>query len=114
VVVLDDQHARDQLPVFDGVADTVGGTTTQKLFDKIRRGGSIATVLDEPPGAREHGFEVRKIWAHPDAERLATLLRALAARTLVIPIAKRFQLAQIREAHEAAQRGAGGKVLVQM
>jgi NADPH:quinone reductase-like Zn-dependent oxidoreductase len=114
VVVLDDPDASDQLPVFDGVADTVGGATTQKLLDNIRRGGSIATVLDEPPGARERGLEARKIWAHPDPERLATLLRALAAGTLVIPIAKRFQLSQIRAAHEAAQRGAGGKVLVQM
>jgi len=111
IVVLDDA---DAMPMFDAIADTVGGAPTQKLLDKIRRGGSIGTVVGEPPGARERGLEVRQIWAQPDPDRLAALLRAIAEGSLVIPIAKRFSLSQIRDAQQAAQQGAGGKVIVQM
>jgi NADPH:quinone reductase-like Zn-dependent oxidoreductase len=111
VIALDDEKA-DPLPVFDGIADTVGGASTEKLLDRVRRGGTVGTVVGEPPGARERGIEVRHLWAHPDHVRLASILRAVAEGALVLPIAKRFPLAQIREAQEAAQKGAGGKVVV--
>jgi NADPH:quinone reductase-like Zn-dependent oxidoreductase len=116
VVVLDDDHDGGQAPtpIWDAIADTVGGAAIQRLLDHIRRGGSVGTVVGEPPGARERGLDVRQIWAHPDPERLSALLRAVAEGTLVIPIAGRFSLAQIREAQQLAQKGAGGKVVVQM
>ena len=60
----------------------------------------------------ERGLEVRHQWAHPDPARLARLVRAVAEGALVIPIARRFPLAQIRDAQQFAQQGAGGKVLV--
>jgi NADPH:quinone reductase-like Zn-dependent oxidoreductase len=56
---------------------------------------------------------VRHIWAHPDPARLAALLRAVADGSLVIPIARRFPLSQIREAQEVAQAGAGEKVVLE-
>ncbi|HEY1817842.1 MAG TPA: NADP-dependent oxidoreductase [Kofleriaceae bacterium] len=114
IVALDDERMLDQLPVLDAIADTVGGATTQQLLDKVRRGGRVATVLEEPAGARERGIDVRKVWTRPDAERLAALLREIAGGTLVIPIAKRFPLARIREAQQLAQHGAGGKVVVEI
>ena len=52
--------------------------------------------------------------AHPDPERLASMLRAVAEGTIVIPIAKRFPVSEIREAHELAEKGAGGKVLLRL
>ncbi len=112
IVVLD--GAAGAIPVFDAIADTVGGAPMQKLLDNIRRGGAIGTVVGEPPGARERGLEVRQVWAHPNPDRLGTLLQAIAEGALVMPIAKRFSLAQIREAQQSAQSGAGGKVIVQM
>jgi NADPH:quinone reductase-like Zn-dependent oxidoreductase len=86
----------------------------QTLVDKVRRGGRIGTVVGEPPGARERGLEVHPVRAHPDPKRLAAMVRAVAEGTLVIPIAKRLSLSQIREAQQLAQTGAGGKVIVQM
>ena len=114
VVALDGDLAAVQLPMFDAIADTVGAATTEKLLDHVVRGGAIASVVSEPPGASERGFEVRHIWAHPDPDQLASLVRAVAAGALVIPIAQRFPLAAIRDAHRAAQAGAGGKVVVEM
>jgi NADPH:quinone reductase-like Zn-dependent oxidoreductase len=112
VVALDDDRA--QPPTFDAVADTIGGAPLQRMLDHVRRGGVIATVVGEPAGARERGLEPRHIWAHPDPARLAALARAVAEGALVIPIAKRLPLARIREAHQLAQAGAGGKVIVEM
>jgi NADPH:quinone reductase-like Zn-dependent oxidoreductase len=114
VVALDADHFAEQLPELDALADTVGGVTTQVLLDRVKRGGSIGSVVDDPPGARERGLEVRHVGAHPKPDRLATLLGAIADGSLVIPIAKRFSLSQIREAQAAAEQGLGGKVVVQM
>jgi NADPH:quinone reductase-like Zn-dependent oxidoreductase len=113
VFALDDERT-DSLPALDAIADTVGGPSIQRIVDRIRRGGTVGTVVGEPPGAREHGLEVRQVWAHPDHERLGAILRAVVEGALVLPIAKRFSLAQIREAQDAAQKGAGGKVVVRV
>lgn len=112
VVALDEPNGGTALPTFDAIADTVGGAAIQQLLDKVRRGGAIGTVVGEPAGARERGLEIRPIWAHPEPERLATLLRAVADGKLVIPIARRLPLAQIREATQAAEHHSAGKVLV--
>jgi NADPH:quinone reductase-like Zn-dependent oxidoreductase len=114
VVSLDDETDCRRLPTLDGIADTVGASVTERLFDRVRRGGVIASVTSDPKGAEERGLEVRHQWAHPDPERLATLVRAVAEGALVIPIAKRFSLAQIREAQQFAEQGTGGKVIVRV
>src|SRR5580693_5620178 len=112
VVALDDEIDCRRLPTLDGIADTVGASVTERLLDRVRRGGVVASVASDPKGADERGLEVRHQWAHPDAKRLATLVRAVAEGALVIPIARRFPLAQIHEAQQLAEHGAGGKVIV--
>jgi NADPH:quinone reductase-like Zn-dependent oxidoreductase len=114
VVALDDEIDSRRLPTLDGIADTVGASVTERLLDRVRRGGVVASVASDPKGAHERGLEVRHHWAHPDPERLAALVRAVAEGALVIPIARRFPLAQIREAQQFAEQGAGGKVLVRV
>jgi NADPH:quinone reductase-like Zn-dependent oxidoreductase len=114
VVALDDEIDCRRLPTLDGIADTVGASVTERLLDRVRRGGVVASVASDPKGAHERGLEVRHHWAHPDPERLAALVRAVAEGALVIPIARRFPLAQIREAQQFAEQGAGGKVLVRV
>jgi NADPH:quinone reductase-like Zn-dependent oxidoreductase len=114
VVALDDEIDCRWLPTLDGIADTVGASVTERLLDRVRRGGVVASVASDPKGAHERGLEVRHHWAHPDPERLAALVRAVAEGALVIPIARRFPLAQIREAQQFAEQGAGGKVIVRV
>ena len=55
---------------------------------------------------------MRAFMAHPNAARLAELAADVAAGRLVIPIAKRFPLAQADEAHALAEKSAGGKILL--
>ena len=111
-VALDDDSAIARLPQLDSIADTVGGQTVQKLLGKVKTGGVIGSVLGEPLGAKERGLAVRGYTVRPDGSRLARLALAVAEGKLVIPIAKRFPLAEIRKAQTAAQAGAGGKVVL--
>jgi NADPH:quinone reductase-like Zn-dependent oxidoreductase len=114
VVSLDDVQALAKLPPMDVIVDTVGGEATQRALASLKPGARIASVVGEPARAKERGFVVRAFLAHPDGRRLADLARAVAARELVIPIARRFPLAEAAKAHEWVERGAGGKVLLTM
>lgn len=112
VVALDNDADIEALPLLDGIADTVGGATLAKLLGKVKRGGTIGSVVGEPPGAREHGLVVRAFMAHPDAPRLRALAQAVADGKLVIPIVRRLPLAEARQAQELAEHHAGGKVIL--
>jgi len=112
VVSLDDTDAIAKLPTLDGIADTVGGETVQKLLGKVKAGGVIGSVVGEPAGAKEHGLMVRALFAHVDSKRLSELARAVAERKLLIPIAKRMPLSDARQAQALAEKGAGGKVVL--
>jgi NADPH:quinone reductase-like Zn-dependent oxidoreductase len=114
VLALDDDKEVERLPRIDAIADTVGGETLQKLLRKVKPGGTIGTVLGEPPGAKERGLAVHAHLTHPDSKRLATLAAAVAAGALTIPIARRMPLEEIREAHTLAERGAGGKIVLRI
>jgi NADPH:quinone reductase-like Zn-dependent oxidoreductase len=92
----------------------VGGETLQKLLGKVKNGGTVGSVLGEPPGAAERGLVARAHLTHPDGARLAELVQAVAAGKLVIPIVQRMPLARIREAQQLAQSGPGGKVVLRV
>jgi NADPH:quinone reductase-like Zn-dependent oxidoreductase len=113
VVALDDEGELAKLPTLDGIADTIGGDTIQKLYGKLKPGGKLGSVLGEPAGAKERGFVVRAFMARSNPQRLGELAQAVADGKLVIPIAKRYPLAEAAAAHEFAEKGgAQGKVLL--
>jgi NADPH:quinone reductase-like Zn-dependent oxidoreductase len=113
VVALDSDSEIEALPPLDGVADTVGGATTTKLLARLKPGGTVASVVGEPAGAKEHGLDVRLLLhTRPDASRLATLAQVVAEGTLVLPIIMRMSLPRAGEAQSLAEHHAGGKVLL--
>ena len=112
VAIIDDDAEIAKLPALDGIADTVSGDTIQKLLGKLKRGGKLGTVLGEPAGAKEKGFAVKAFMTRSDPQRLGELTRAVAAGKLQIPIARRFPLAEAAAAHQLAERGVSGKVLL--
>jgi NADPH:quinone reductase-like Zn-dependent oxidoreductase len=112
VVAIDDEAEIARLPTLDGIADTVGGEVTQKLLAKLKPGGKIGSVLGEPAGAKERGFVVRAFLTHSDPKRLGELAQAVADGKLVVPIAKRFPLAEAAAAHALAEQHVDGKVLL--
>lgn len=112
VVALDDPDALGRLPELDAIADTVGGETIKKLFGKVKAGGAIGSVVGEPEGAKAKGLKVHAVFAHPDSKRLAEIGAAIARGELVIPVAKRFPLADARAAQDLAEAGGLAKVLL--
>jgi NADPH:quinone reductase-like Zn-dependent oxidoreductase len=112
VIAIDDERELDALPELDALADTVGGETAARLVQKVKRGGVVGSVVGEPPGARARGVAVHAIVAHGDARRLRELAEAMARRELVVPIARRFPLAEAAAAHALAEGGGVGKVLL--
>jgi NADPH:quinone reductase-like Zn-dependent oxidoreductase len=113
VVVLDDGGGDiARLPALDGIANTIFGDTIQALLGNLVPGGKIGSVVGEPAGAAARGFVVRAFLTHNDPGRLGELAQAVADGKLVVPIAKRFPLAEARAAHEVAEAGADGKVLL--
>ena len=112
VVAMDDEVAVGRLGSLDAVADTVGGDAVIGLAARLKQGGIWATVVGGPEGAKERGIKVHDIQTRPDATRLTALAKALSRGQLVIPVAQRFALGQIRDAHRAVEQGTSGKVLV--
>ena len=112
VVAIDDDGDLARLPALDGIADTVGGETIQTLLAKLKPGGKLGSVLGEPAGAKEKGFLVKAFMTRSDPKRLGELARAVADGKLVIPIARRFPLAEAAAAHELAETHVDGKVLL--
>src|SRR5919109_3534937 len=112
VVAIDDDAEIGALPELDAIADTVGGATIAKLLSKLRKGGTLGSVVGEPAAAKGRDIRVRSIVAHPDARRLEELANAAARGELRIPIGARFPISQVREAHRMAEHGAAGKILL--
>jgi NADPH:quinone reductase-like Zn-dependent oxidoreductase len=112
IVVLDDAAGLADAPSFDAIADTVDGDTIRKLYGKLEPAGRIGSVLGEPAGAKDRGFTVRAFMSQPDSKMLARYALEVAKRRLVIPIAAKLPLAQVREAQTLAEKGPGGKVLL--
>jgi len=112
VVALDDPAVVDRIPPLDSIADTVGGETVARLVPRVKRGGTIGSVLGEPSGTKERGLLVRAIQTHADSKRLSALAQAVVAGEFVIPIGGRFPLSNAGDAHRLAERGGTGKVLL--
>ncbi len=112
VTAIDDEAAIASLPPLDAICDTVGGATVAALLPALKEGGTVASVLGPPAGAKERGLNVIAMQTQPDAQRLADLAQAVREQRLVIPIERTFPLAQGAEAFQLARSGGAGKVLL--
>lgn len=112
VVALDDESEIDSLEQLDAIADTVNGGLIGKLIPKLKQSGVIGSVLGKPAAAEKAGIRVVAIMSHPDAARLHTLADDAAKGALTIPVSKVFPLREIRQAHELAEKGAEGKIVL--
>jgi len=112
VVAIDDDAEIKALPQLDGIADTVGGETIGKLLAHVKAGGTIGSAVGPIEAAKGHDVKVSPFGAQANAKQLHELVEAIAKERFRIPITKRFTLAQVGEAQKAAEKGAGGKVLI--
>lgn len=112
VVGLDDEADLKGLPELDGIASTIYGDLVNKLLPHVKKGGTIGSVVGPVPGAEERGLKVVAFSATPNGKQLAELAEAVAKERFRIPIAKKLKLEQMGEAHKAAEKGPGGKIVI--
>jgi NADPH:quinone reductase-like Zn-dependent oxidoreductase len=113
IVAIDSEEEIGHLHDLDAIADTVGGTTIQRLLKAIRGGGVLGSVLGEPEGASKYDIRVEAFMVRPDASRLYELADDAAGHEFSIPIARTMKLQEIQEAHRIAERGKlGGKIVL--
>ena len=113
VVALDKADEVAKLGFLDAVADTVNGETAQRLLEKVKQGGVFATVVAPPANAKLHPtVRIEFVQVKPEAQGLSGLAEAVLRKKLAIPIDRMVPLRDASEAHAAAEKGAGGKILL--
>lgn len=113
LLALDNRQEMDSLGSVDVVADTIGGNVGDALMDKIKPGGTYASVVGPPPNAKLHpAVKVEAFGSHPDAASMRSLAEDIANGKFKIPIDRTIPLADAAKAHAAAEKGGIGKVLL--
>ena len=113
VLALDDEAAVKRLAPVDAVADTVGAEVAEAMIAKVKPRGVFATVTGPPANAKEHPeIRVEMVQSAPDPATMRSLGEDVAAGRLVIPVERMLPLAEAATAHEAAEKGGIGKILL--
>jgi NADPH:quinone reductase-like Zn-dependent oxidoreductase len=112
IVAVDDPEEIAALKELDAVADTIGRDVIDLFLPCLKKKGILATVVGKPNSADGYDIQVNEVWSEPDAKRLQQLAAEVARGAFTIPISKRLKLSEIREAHELAEKGASGKVVL--
>lgn len=126
---------------FDSVLDTIGGPETERIgVNFLKRGGHYMTLQGEAASLTDnyglaiglpvataillkkqfqyrysHGIEYTWTYMRADAEGLDEIRRLSEAGKLKIPVEKTFPITQVREAHEAKEKGEiPGKVVLEI
>lgn len=102
----------------DLVLDTIGGETLQRSMNVVKRGGTLVTLLEQPPQekAQERGIRVMKNTAtlpFPPSSLLQTIAQLIAEGQVRAIVGKTFPLYEARQAHELSQTGHGrGRIVL--
>lgn len=100
-------------PAFDVVLDTVGGASAGKLCRHLAPGGRIFTASTTPIETGSLHTEPVFVMIRSDPKMLQALARAVAAREIKVPIARRLPLGDAGTAHRLVEAGGnGGKVIM--
>ena len=103
--------------IFDVVIDTVGGSTLDRSFDVLARGGRLVT-LQAPPSQRradEYGVTATFFIVGPDPDALNSIAHSVDTGEIEVLVAGEYPLADGCKAFESARsptRAPGKTVLV--
>jgi NADPH:quinone reductase-like Zn-dependent oxidoreductase len=113
-VAIDDDTAIAQLAPVDCIADTVGGDTAAKLFSKVKNGGNFgyASVLPDGVSATNPAVKVTRVFARADATKVREFADDIRDGKFVLPVGRRLPLHDAGHAHELAQKGGAGKIVL--
>jgi len=114
VVAIDDDDAIASFGPVDAIADTVGGEVAEKLFKKIKPGGSFgyASVVPEGMAALNPTVTITRVFAQPDPSKVREFADDVRDGKFVLPIGRRLPLRSAAEAHALGQKGGVGKIVL--
>jgi NADPH:quinone reductase-like Zn-dependent oxidoreductase len=113
VVALDDDAALRVLAPVDVVANTVRGTTAELLLNKVKDGGTYASVTGVPESAKSHPtVHTVEFVSKQDPQALLNLAQAVRDGRLQIPISLKLPLKDAQQGHIAMEKGVAGKILL--
>lgn len=94
------QKFEEMLHDFDAVFDTVGGETTEKSFQVLKKGGIIVSMLGQPNQELALKYEVAAIGqgTQTDTVNLNRLVELVDAGKIKVYVDKVFSMAQVQEA----------------
>ena len=102
-------------PLFDHVADTVGGPEVAKLCLRMKPGGRLCTVSTTPIDPAGLPAEPLFIAVRQDRAKLSQLAQWAASGELPVPVARRMPLAQAPEAQRLMEAGGqNGKIVLEL
>lgn len=115
VIALDNNAAIEGLPMVDAVADTIGGEIAAKLIQKVKPGGCFGCFPSTSNAVGNHpNVEVNSIFAQPNVATTRRYAEAVRDGRLPIPVVQVLSLIDTAKAQEIAEKGAGGKVILQI
>jgi NADPH:quinone reductase-like Zn-dependent oxidoreductase len=113
IVALDDENSLRDLGLLDVVANAVGGATAERLLDKVKDGGTFASVTGVPEKAKQYpAIKTVAFVSKQDPKTLLYMAEAVKNGRLRVPIAKKLPLKEAREGHIAMAAGVPGKILL--
>ncbi|MCC5668778.1 NADP-dependent oxidoreductase [Nostoc sp. CHAB 5784] len=101
----------------DVVFDTIGGDTSARAFQTLKKGGFLVSA-PEPPSeekARELGIQAAWVYCQPSAQQLAEINRLIEEGKLKVHIETVLPLTEVKKAHQLSQSGrTRGKIVLQV
>jgi alcohol dehydrogenase len=111
------QSFEDVIHDYDVVYDTVGGDTYTRSFKVLKKGGVIASMLEQPNSDLMKRYGVKAIgqFTQVNSERLTRLTEFVEKNAIKVHVDKTFPLEQAREALDYQQQGkARGKIVIKI
>lgn len=99
----------------DLVLDTIGGETLRRSMRVVKRGGTLVSLVEQPPEApaRELGIRAIKNAVLPTSEHLRAIVQVIDAGHARPAIRRSFALHEAPRAHALAETGHGrGRVVL--
>jgi NADPH:quinone reductase-like Zn-dependent oxidoreductase len=107
----------DVVQDIDLVLDTIGGEAQRRSLNLIKRGGTLVSLLGQPPHelAHERGIRAMSNAALPNSELLLTIANLIETGHVKPVIMRTFALQEAPQAHTLSQTGHGrGRIVLRI
>jgi NADPH:quinone reductase-like Zn-dependent oxidoreductase len=101
----------------DVVFDTVGGDTSERAFQTLKKGGFLVSSVPTPSEekAKELGVEAAWVYCKPNAKQLLEINRLIEEGKVKTHVETILPLSQVKQAHELSKAGhTRGKIVLRV